>query len=146
MSQVKYIIYACLILLVSFAAITVLSTLSGTTFIAESTSFIESDEPSEGKIELSYGQKLFRDNCAPCHSMDKVLSGPALRGVTERGPWEKEENLKKWIRNPARFITGNKYAKTLQKEYNLIMPSFTNFTDGELNAIIEYLKGTQIQY
>jgi cytochrome c2 len=37
------------------------------------------------------GQQIFQSNCAQCHALDKVLSGPALRGVTERGPWAEDE-------------------------------------------------------
>ena len=32
------------------------------------------------------GEKLFKANCTPCHMMDKILTGPALRGSRDRMP------------------------------------------------------------
>jgi len=140
MGQVRHIIYACLILIVSIIVITFLTKVSETTLKNEQTAVIDF-EPSKIENKSSYGNQLFKTNCATCHAMDKVLSGPALRGVTGRGPWAEDKgNLKKWIKNPAKFISTNQYIKNLQIEYGgQIMTAFSNLSDEEIDAIIEYI-------
>jgi mono/diheme cytochrome c family protein len=93
-------------------------------------------------VRAQNGQAIFREKCGTCHALDKVLSGPALRGVTERGPWaEDEKNIHKWVKNPAAFIPTTPYTQALQKQYGQIMPSFEGqLKDEDINAIIAYLK------
>ena len=87
------------------------------------------------------GAQIFKANCASCHAFGKVLSGPDLTGVTTRGPWaEDRNNLKKWIKNPAAFIPTTPYTQDLLKTYVQIMPSFPQFSDVELEAIISYIE------
>ncbi|MGZ5286511.1 MAG: c-type cytochrome, partial [Flavisolibacter sp.] len=87
------------------------------------------------------GQQLFQNNCASCHGLDKALSGPALRGVTTRGPWaEDRANLYAWIKNPAAFIPTTQYTIDLQKQYGSIMPSFPQFSQEQVDAILEYIE------
>ena len=84
---------------------------------------------------------MFLANCATCHSVDTPLTGPALRGVGERGPWRKLSELAKWTRNPGAYIPTTAYTRCLTAEYNgQIMPSFPQLSDKELNAIYEYIK------
>jgi cytochrome c2 len=86
------------------------------------------------------GAQIFKSNCASCHALDKVLSGPALRGVTSRGPWaEDRKNIYKWVHNPAAFISTTPYTQDLQKQYGQIMPSFT-LKDEEIEAIVKYIE------
>ena len=47
------------------------------------------------------GKTLFQQNCQSCHALDKNLTGPALRGVSGRGPWGDREEIYKWSKNPA---------------------------------------------
>jgi len=97
------------------------------------------------------GQQIFQANCASCHALDKVLSGPALRGVTERGPWaEDEKNIVKWVHGPAAFIPTTQYTRDLQKTYGQIMPNFPQLAEKDIMAIVDYIKnapapGTQKQ-
>lgn len=87
------------------------------------------------------GAQIFKQYCASCHAFDKVLSGPPLRDVAQRGPWaEDRQNLVKWIKNPAAFIPTTQYTKDLQKQYGQIMPGFAQFTDAEMEAVIKYLE------
>jgi len=51
---------------------------------------------AEADVEL--GKKLFKQNCASCHKLDKKLVGPALAGVSQR---RSETWLIQWIRDNA---------------------------------------------
>ena len=87
------------------------------------------------------GQQLFQQNCGSCHGLDKALSGPALRGVTSRGPWaEDRANIYAWIKNPGAFIPTTQYTQDLQKTYGSIMPGFPQFSKEQVDAILEYIE------
>jgi len=86
------------------------------------------------------GQQLYAQYCQSCHALDKVISGPALRGVEERGPWTERENLYAWVKNPGAFIPTNPYTQDLQKTYGQIMPSFPQLSKEEVDAIFDYIK------
>jgi cytochrome c551/c552 len=84
------------------------------------------------------GKALFTANCASCHKMDKDLTGPALMNVTER--WSSNDLLKLWIKNwPAAVATGDAYAVKMKDWSPAAMNLFPNLSDGELDAIINYM-------
>lgn len=97
------------------------------------------EDPKPLKKNNLTGQLLFRQFCATCHSLDKILSGPALRGVEERGPWNRP-NLHRWVKNPAAFIPRTCYTRELQRQFGQIMPSFSYLTDMEIDAIFDYIR------
>ncbi|MEO6071460.1 MAG: c-type cytochrome, partial [Chitinophagaceae bacterium] len=78
-------------------------------------------------------------NCASCHALDKAMTGPALRGVSSRGPWGDRKELYKWIHNPAGYMAKDPYTKGLQQQYGAIMQAFPQLAEKEIDAIIEYL-------
>jgi cytochrome c551/c552 len=86
------------------------------------------------------GQQIFSQNCQSCHALDKKLSGPALRGVTGRGPWGDRANLVKWVHNPGAFIPTTPYTKALQAEYGQIMPGFPQLSEADINAIFDFIE------
>jgi mono/diheme cytochrome c family protein len=87
------------------------------------------------------GKQLFQQNCQSCHALDKKLSGPALRGVTGRGPWTDRANLHKWVHNPAAFIPTTPYTKALQAEMGgQIMPPFPQLSEKDIDAIFDYIE------
>ncbi len=121
MNQVKYIAYACLIAIASAGAFSFLSLLSGSDPAPSSQTVNAAPSgdamSTQDAATSSKGFSLFRANCASCHAVDKVLSGPALAGVTKRGPWaENEKNIVSWIRNPGAFIPTQTYTQELQKQ------------------------------
>jgi cytochrome c551/c552 len=87
------------------------------------------------------GKQLFQQNCQTCHTLDKALTGPALRGFKERGPWADQKEVYKWIKNPAAYIAADKsgYTKALQVQYGAIMQAFPQLSDKEIDAITEYI-------
>jgi mono/diheme cytochrome c family protein len=97
-------------------------------------------EPHPIDEELVTGKTIFQNNCASCHALDKVLIGPALRGVEDRGPWHCSHLLNEFTRNTIAFIPRTEYTRDLQKQYGQIMPSFPGLTDRDLEAIYYYIK------
>ncbi len=98
------------------------------------------------KSALDNGKKLFKNNCAACHSKDMKtkMTGPALGGVQDR--WAgKEDLLKQWIRNSTAVIeSGDEYAVNLFNEFKKIpMTSFPNLKDGEIADILAYVNGVE---
>src|ERR1700761_5131301 len=62
------------------------------------------------------GQSLFMSNCAQCHNPIKVVTGPALKGVTSRLP--DRQLLHDWIHNNNKVLaSGNTYFNNLYNSY-----------------------------
>ena len=66
-----------------------------------------------GNLMAQDGKALFQANCASCHAVNKKLTGPALAGFQDRGPWSDRKNLYAWVHNPAGFAKTNTYAANL---------------------------------
>jgi cytochrome c551/c552 len=89
------------------------------------------------------GKALFQTNCASCHNPIKVLTGPALKGVTERVT--DKALLHAWIRNNQKVLSGgNPYFTSLYNQYNKTpMNVFPTITDAEIDAILKYVEAYQ---
>jgi mono/diheme cytochrome c family protein len=90
-------------------------------------------------MKPSTGLELFKQNCTQCHSSDRDIVGPKLRGVTDR---RTNEWLKKMIINGDALVkSGDKDAVEMyDKWYHVKHPDFEMLTKKEVNLIIEYLK------
>ena len=96
---------------------------------------------SSSQVSASDGEKIFKQNCAVCHSLGKnKITGPGLEGVAGRVP--NDAFLMKWIKNNAAVIaSGDPYAKKIFAENGgVAMTTFTSFTDEDLTAVIKYIK------
>jgi len=89
------------------------------------------------------GKALFQSNCAQCHSPFKVVTGPALKGVTERVP--DKALLHSWIKNNQKVLgSGNPYFTALFNQFNKTpMNVFPNLSDVEIDAILKYVETAQ---
>ena len=85
------------------------------------------------------GKALFQSNCAQCHNPIKVVTGPALKGVTDRVPDQKL--LHEWIHNnPKVLASGNVYFNNLFNQYGRTpMNVFPNLSDADIDAILKYV-------
>ncbi len=83
------------------------------------------------------GRKLFKQNCASCHKLDRKLVGPALVGVTDK---YSEDWLLKWIRNNAELrASGDEDAIAIYEEYNgSVMSAFPTLSDQDIFDILQY--------
>ncbi|TCD03439.1 c-type cytochrome [Pedobacter psychroterrae] len=84
------------------------------------------------------GRKLFKDNCASCHTLDRNSTGPALTPkLTELD----EAYALKWIKNaPALIKSGDPQAVEAAKFSPAEMTAFTRLTDDQIKNIIAYAK------
>ena len=100
---------------------------------------------SSNQVFAADGAKIFKQNCAVCHSLGKnKLTGPGLEGVMTRVPSEKW--LRDWIKNNNALIaSGDAYAKKILAENNgTPMTTFTDFTEEDLTAVIAYIKAPPV--
>ncbi len=106
---------------------------------------LDTDDQRKPKLteQQIRGKKLFRKNCASCHRRNMVddMTGPALRGVTER--WAgREELLYDWIKNSQAVIaSGDPYAVALYKTWdNSEMNAFPKLTDEDIVDLLSYIE------
>ncbi len=96
---------------------------------------------SSNSLSAADGEKIFKQNCAVCHSLgsNKVV-GPGLEGMATRvpgGDW-----LHKWIKNNESLTkSGDAYAVKITKEFGAPMTVFeSSLSDEEIDGVITYLK------
>ena len=105
-------------------------------FSQDSTSVDVAAAPATGG-NADAGKALFNANCAACHALDKVMTGPALRGVT--GKYDKEF-LHAWIKdNTALIASGDALAKTASEYSPIAMTPFPQLTDQDLDDLLKYM-------
>ena len=99
--------------------------------------------PFFNQLHAQDGKALFQANCASCHAIDKIVTGPALRDVEDR--WPDQKMLYSWIRNNQAVIkSGYPYAVNLFNQYKISMNTFPSFTDKDIDAILAYIKSVPI--
>jgi len=82
------------------------------------------------------GRKLFKENCASCHQLDRNSTGPAL---TPKLKELDEAFAIKWIRNsPALIASGDPQAVEASKFSPAEMTAFPRLTDEQIKNIIAY--------
>jgi mono/diheme cytochrome c family protein len=98
--------------------------------------FAQDGDPAKGKA-------LFNTNCAACHSLDKKMTGPALRFVEQRLADDEgldRDWLAAWIRNSSAVVkSGDAYGKMIFDEYNgAAMTPMPQLTDQDISDILAY--------
>jgi mono/diheme cytochrome c family protein len=98
-----------------------------------------------GTISAQDGAKLFKQNCAVCHSShtDQRLTGPGLKGIFDRVPKPADEWLTKWILNNEKLIkAGDPYAVKIYNENGkAAMTVFEGvLSEQDVKAILDFLK------
>jgi mono/diheme cytochrome c family protein len=91
-------------------------------------------------VSAQEGKMLFQTNCAQCHNPIKVVTGPALKGVTARVT--DRRLLHDWIHNNVKVLaSGNQYFNNLYNQYGRApMNTFPNLSDDEIDAILGYVE------
>ncbi len=140
MNQRKYLVYAVLLLLVVAGGYFVVQKFSQTKIVENSSPRIIDYEKRVDSLQkgLSVGKTLFMSKCASCHSIFKDGTGPALLGVTQRGPWKDSVKLYKYIRMPESFGKNN-YIDSLRRNYGSNQMAFPKLSNFEIKSILEYI-------
>ena len=89
------------------------------------------------------GKSLFNTNCAACHTLDKKMTGPALRFVEQRLADDEgvdREWIYAWIKNSAGLIkSGDAYGNKIFNEYSgLAMTAFPQLSNEDIDNILAY--------
>lgn len=103
--------------------------------------------PPELLGSVTAGKKLFRTNFATCHNknMKSDMTGPALAGVRERWSAYPESDLYTWIKNSTKLVEAEhpKALEVYTKWNKVAMPSFSNMTEEEVKAILDYVESVK---
>lgn len=85
------------------------------------------------------GEKLFKGNCASCHSIGKgKVVGPDLKGVNDK---RDEKWLMSWIRGSQKMIKdGDTLATRLYNENNKVMMPDAVLNEDEIKTVLAYIK------
>ncbi|GAB4249983.1 MAG: c-type cytochrome [Vicingaceae bacterium] len=91
------------------------------------------------KIQAQDGEKLFKANCAACHTVSsKKLVGPGLEGVNDK---YEEDWLIKWIKDSQALIkAGDADAVKVFEENNKVVMPPQPLSDEEVKAVLAYIK------
>lgn len=88
---------------------------------------------------VAEGKTLFTNRCAACHNVNKVLTGPALAGVSDR---RSEEWIVNFVHSSQAMVkNGDKDAIALFEKFNRIpMPDHQDLTAEDIKGIIEFIR------
>ncbi len=90
------------------------------------------------------GEKLFKNNCAACHKLDKRLIGPPLKGITNK---REREWLHAFIKDGQALIdSGDTLAVQIFEEYNRIpRMAYPSFSEDDIDNILAYLEEDEVE-
>lgn len=83
------------------------------------------------------GKQLFDGNCVQCHGIDKVSTGPALAGITER---RSREWLYAVTHNPAAIASVDPYLRCEICKYKVVMQAFPALSNQALDFLYDYVE------
>ncbi|WP_306564848.1 c-type cytochrome [Flavobacterium lindanitolerans] len=97
----------------------------------------EAAAPAAGAGDAAAGKALFNANCAACHKLDAKMTGPALRGVTER---HDKKWLHAWIKDSQAMIKAGDAAavKVFNENNKSVMTAFPQLSDADIDNILAY--------
>lgn len=89
------------------------------------------------------GEALYKANCAACHKLDAMSTGPMLRNIEARLSENEgldREWLYKWIKNSSAMIkSGDPYAvKTYEANGKRVMTAFPTLSNEDIDNILAY--------
>jgi len=143
MNQGRYIVQAVLLLFLLLPVVFVFKKALTTNSHTEDSSVIP-DVNNDKTSTASGGRSLFQQNCGACHNLFKDMTGPALFGLQERGPWADRKKLYEWIHNPPKFMIDDSYTKALKEKFGVMMTAFPDLPDKDIDAIVDYINKSGI--
>ena len=107
----------------------------------------KSAESELGVVGAS-GSKLFKQNCAACHSVtDQKFTAVGLGGIVYRLPSPPEEYFVKFtLNNEKLYNSGDSYARKLREDNISPMPIFDSIlTEQDVRLIYQYLTSPMVK-
>lgn len=93
-------------------------------------------------VSAQDGKALFMSKCASCHALDKDLTGPALRGIIDKAPYNGDmAKMLHWVRNVNSLVASDPHYKDLKAKFGgsvMIQYDASALPDPEVEAIIKY--------
>ncbi len=125
------------ILIFSLAAMLTISLSSKAQVAATAPTPAATETTSSSSGDAVKGKELFNTNCAACHSLDKKMTGPALRGVSAK--YDKEW-IYKWVHNSSELIKSGdaKAVKVFEENNKSVMTAFPQLSTQDIDNIIAY--------
>lgn len=93
------------------------------------------------------GKALFNGKCASCHQLDKDATGPMLRGILDKEPYNGDvKKLAHWLRNVNTLVSSDPHYKELKNRFGSLMTQFPEsaVNDKEVEAIAKYVNAPLI--
>ncbi len=92
-------------------------------------------------VKAQDGAKLYKQNCAACHKIDKVSIGPPLKGAFDK--WKEageEEMIFEWVANPTELHESgkSKMAKAIWDFSPMTMTPMAHLSKEEVAAIFKF--------
>ncbi len=109
----------------------------------DSLNWVEIDtlQPTALDKSIEAGKQIYLNSCHSCHGIRVPLSGPALAGVWDRGPWKEDrKNLLRWVNNPGAFIPTTGYTRNLQRTWGSIMPSYPQLDEADISSVMNFIR------
>ena len=96
---------------------------------------------SIANVSAQDGKALFMSKCASCHQLDKDGTGPMLRGIIEKDPYNGDiTKIYNWLRNVGTLLKTDQYYIDLKKKFGSEMLPFpeSSLSNAEIDAIIKF--------
>jgi len=93
-------------------------------------------------VSAQDGKALFMAKCASCHQLDKDATGPKLRGILEKDPYNGDKNkIHQWVRNVNTMVSADPHYVDLKTKFGSLMTQFPEsaLPDKDLDLIISYV-------
>jgi glucose/arabinose dehydrogenase/cytochrome c2 len=98
---------------------------------------IDTSSISKDEAVIAEGKLKFSQTCSTCHSFEVDAIGPLLGGITRRNS---SEWIKAFIKDPqGKLESGDAHVKEMFEKFKVPMPSFSYFSEEDLNALVAYM-------
>ena len=87
------------------------------------------------------GKKIFNTNCAACHKLDKLMTGPALRGVSKAHDYPYDNYLYEFLTKEDSLRKKNdSFTKALNSEYDYQYDHAFKLSQSDFNQLMTYIE------
>lgn len=88
---------------------------------------------------IQRGSAVYKASCGNCHDVQRDGTGPAHKGLLNRGPWRNPRLLLAWLNNPAAFMASDAYTQQLKEKYGSMMTSHPALDMEDLKDLLAFM-------